>query len=111
MPLRPCLDCGTLTPASRCPRHSKRDRTTPGRGGASTVYAFRDAVLTAAGHRCQFVNGHGARCTVTDPERLEAHHLRPLRDGGTNDPANGAALCRHHHRIVERATAQVARGR
>lgn len=37
-------------------------------------------------------------------EGLEAHHLRPLAKGGTNTAANGIALCRKHHRIVERVT-------
>jgi predicted restriction endonuclease len=56
-------------------------------------------VLAAAGHRCQFVDGHGSRCTTTTG--LEAHHLRGLRQGGTNNPAaNGVAVCRKHHRMV-----------
>jgi predicted restriction endonuclease len=102
--LRPCLTCGDLVESgSYCPaddpdRH--RPRTTPGRGGGSTITVFRAAVLAKAGHRCEVVKG-GTRCTVTGAGNLEAHHLRPLREGGTNDPANGRACCRRHHRMIE----------
>jgi 5-methylcytosine-specific restriction enzyme A len=57
-------------------------------------------VLVAAEYRCQAIE-NGTRCDVTDPALLEAHHLKPVRDGGTNDPSNGVALCRRHHRAVE----------
>jgi predicted restriction endonuclease len=61
-------------------------------------------VLKRAGYRCEHVDAHGARCTVTDPARLQAHHLRDLVDGGSNDPAtNGRCYCRAHHRLIERA--------
>lgn len=89
--------------ASYCPRHNpepRRKRVTPGRG--STAPGFRKAVLGRAGGRCQFVSAEGVRCTAT--QGLEAHHLRPLWAGGANEPGNGAALCRRHHRIAERMT-------
>ena len=33
--------------------------------------------------------------------KLTAHHLIGLRDGGSNDPANGVALCGSCHAKVE----------
>jgi predicted restriction endonuclease len=61
-------------------------------------------VLRRAGYRCQAVE-NGARCDVTGAENLHAHHITGLRVGGTNDPANGVALCRPHHGRVEAASA------
>jgi len=56
-------------------------------------------VLARAGHRCEFVNGYGMRCTATIG--LEAHHVVDLVDGGSNDPrANGVTYCRRHHRLI-----------
>lgn len=98
MPLKPCLDCGRLSPHSRCERHGGNTRITPGRGTGWQATAFRQAVLDQAGHRCEFVNAQGARCTAM--MGLEAHHVRDLRDGGSNDPANGRCLCRRHHKML-----------
>ena len=33
---------------------------------------------------------------VTSAPNLDAQHLDGLRDGGSNRPGNGVALCRHH---------------
>lgn len=60
---------------------------------------FRQQVLKNAGHRCQYVE-HGKRCTET---KVQAHHIKPIRDGGTYDPWNGLALCQKHHEIAEKA--------
>lgn len=106
--LRPCLQCGVLSNTSRCPRHGGASRNTPGRRGGSTSTRYRAAVLAAAGCRCQFINDQGARCTATIG--LEAHHQVGLRQGGSNDPAGGIALCRKHHGIVERSEGQPTDG-
>lgn len=101
MPSRPCLSCHALVPIGRSCRRCGPRRRTPGRGSGWEASAFRAAVLVKAGHRCEFVNAQGVRCTATS--KLEAHHVVDLRDGGSNDPAtNGMALCRRHHRIVAR---------
>lgn len=100
--LRPCVRCGVLVRGgSYCPRHppKRRNRQTPRRGGGAAARRFRAAVLAKAGHRCE-ATIDGVRCEET--EYLEAHHLRNVRDGGTNEAANGVALCRKHHRQVER---------
>jgi predicted restriction endonuclease len=62
----------------------------------------REAVLERDGYKCRAVE-NGERCDVTDPRKLEAHHLVSLREGGTNTIDNGATLCRRHHRMIERA--------
>ena len=103
MPSRPCLTCGALvTTGSYCPRHEpkRENRQTAGRGGGSAARTFRSAVLAKAGGQCEWISVGDVRCTATIA--LEAHHLVPLTNGGTNDPANGRALCRRHHRLAER---------
>jgi predicted restriction endonuclease len=98
--LRSCITCGVLVEsASGCALHAKRPRSTPGRTGAGQA-AFRDAVPAAAEYRCQAVE-NGVRCRLTDLALLDAHHLKRLRDGGTNDTSNGVCVGRHHHRLVE----------
>jgi hypothetical protein len=90
--------CGVLVEnASHCPRHYRR-RITPGRTTKQQT-AFREAVLLAAGGRCQAVE-HGVRCDVTTG--LQAHHLDRLIDSQTFDPRRGVALCPRHHRMAER---------
>ncbi|MBA3327219.1 MAG: HNH endonuclease [Solirubrobacterales bacterium] len=56
-------------------------------------------MLARAGHRCEVVIV-GVRCTAT--LGLEAHHVVDLVDGGGNDPDNGRAVCRRHHRLLEK---------
>lgn len=99
MPSRPCLACGALTTGSYCPGHGppRPTRATPGRRDPA---AFRAAVLLDAGGRCQAVID-GVRCNVWRPDQLQAHHVVGLRRGGANDPANGVALCRYHHRLAD----------
>jgi predicted restriction endonuclease len=67
-------------------------------------------VLLDAGGRCQAVID-GVRCNIWGAE-LEAHHVVGLRQGGANDPANGVALCRPHHRLAEsKATREASSSR
>lgn len=103
VPSRACLvpGCHRLDAiGTACPVHGS-SRQTRGRGSSSQSTAFRQAVITAAGGRCEFVHDGGARCSAT--RNLEAHHVRDVVAGGSNDPAfNGLALCRRHHRMAER---------
>lgn len=96
MPLRPCLDCGALSTASRCPTHSTGDTSWNGTRDRSTQRRFAQVVMSMAGHRCQAVVS-GERCPVSTG--MQAHHTQP----GNNDPATGVALCRAHHRFVDRS--------
>lgn len=100
MPSRPCIRCSALVPLGSVCARCGPSRSTPGRGSGWDASRFREAVLVAAGHRCQFVNGDGARCTATIG--VQAHHVVGLRDGGANAPAgNGIAYCRRHHNMME----------
>jgi predicted restriction endonuclease len=54
---------------------------------------FRRRVKASTGGRC-------ARCGST--REVEAHHVRPLAAAGSNDPANGLALCRPSHDAAHR---------
>jgi hypothetical protein len=96
MPLRPCLQCGTLTTGSYCPRHQPV-RSTPGRS-ARPQQRFRAQVIAAAGGQCQWVED-GKRCPET--EQLHAHHLTPFRQAPNYDVRASVALCLHHHRLAE----------
>jgi predicted restriction endonuclease len=110
VPWRPCVRCGTLIQAgSYCARHEpvRRTRTTPGRGSGAAIMRFREAVLARDGYQCRAVE-NGKRCDITDPRQLHAHHIVPLRSGGTNAPENGVCLCRKHHRAVEARTLATA---
>lgn len=105
MSLRPCLRCGELTPeGSYCPQHEPKraSRSTPGRGSGSAAGKLREAALKRDGGQCRALLADGTRCAVDDPRLLQAHHLRPLRLGGSNGLANVVMLCRKHHEQAER---------
>jgi predicted restriction endonuclease len=71
------------------------------RGGGTVIARFRAEVLRLSGGRCEAVID-GVRCDVTDAQRLEAHHLRGVAAGGSNDAAsNGVCLCKLHHAMIE----------
>lgn len=46
----------------------------------------------------------GVRCSATMD--LEAHHLVAPVEGGGNAVDNGRAVCRRHHRMLERIEAR-----
>lgn len=85
--------CPNLQP---CSTHSGTGNTSWGnRRDRGTQARFRRAVLTAAGGQCQAVE-NGRRCPQTTD--LHAHHT----ESGNDDPATGVALCRPHHRAIDR---------
>jgi len=61
--------------------------------------AWRAAVVSRAGGRCEAVDQHGVRCSKAQPEhRIYADHVVELRDGGSLiDLNNGQCLCASHH--------------
>jgi len=78
MTLRPCLTCGTLTRASRCPAHKSR------RNGSTRQWrATRAQILTRDNHACK-------RCG--QPAQHVDHRV-PVTRGGTDHPSNLQALC------------------
>jgi len=60
--------------------------------------AWRNAVLSRAGHRCEWME-HGVRCERSAPQhRLYADHITERKDGGAAlDASNGQCLCPSHH--------------
>jgi hypothetical protein len=44
------------------------------------------------------------------PSWCDVHHLHPFAHGGSSDVANGALLCRRHHRLVHHDGWELARG-
>jgi hypothetical protein len=87
------LTCGVLIPrGSYCRRHEPK-RDSPGRWTGPGSRSFRSDTLAKTGGRCVV-------CGSTD--RVEAHHIIGLREGGSNDAAvNGMPLCFDHHRGLE----------
>ena len=93
---RPCLDCGQLSDAHRCPPHleawksnqakylASRRGTTSERGyGSAWQRLSRQAI--AARPWCAY-------CGATT--NLTADHITPLALGGTSDASNVQVLCR-----------------
>jgi len=63
--------------------------------------AWRAAVVSRAGGRCEAVDAFGLRCTRAEPEhRMYADHIRELRDhGALLDINNGQCMCASHHEL------------
>ena len=106
--LRLCLKCGaTVDPASegrrgpcrKCQRERLRQRRAAGEPGVlirSTAkwQRTRAAAFQRDGHRCT---------TCGASEKLEVHHVRPLRQAGEPfDPRNLRTLCSSCHHRQER---------
>ncbi len=88
-PVLPVLDLRTARPAVKT---ADRELLT------GEHKAWREAVLSRAGHRCEWV-AHGVRCERTSPtNRMFADHVVERQDGGAAlDVANGRCLCASHH--------------
>ena len=73
------------------------DRLEPGRTGVPTraeASGFRARVFWRYGRSC-------AACGLDVEVLIEAAHIVPWRDNGSNDPRNGLPLCRNHHRAFD----------
>lgn len=63
-----------------------------------------------ASFRDQVLRKQGARCVVCDfaiPEGLEAAHLVPKNENGSDDARNGLAFCALHHRLFDRGVFRI----
>lgn len=90
---RPCLDCGTPSTGTRCPRCRQREWQRRRRATSGWEWnAIRRSILDRDRHRCR-------RCGATTA--LEVHHRIPLAAGGTNAPENLIVLCHACHRQAE----------
>jgi predicted restriction endonuclease len=65
--------------------------------------AWRNEVLKRANYQCQWLYENKERCQTKGDKNLEAHHRnkRSQRPDLKLDLANGAALCRFHHRFID----------
>ena len=84
MPLRPCLECGTLTPTSRCPTHTRRNTNRETVRRRTTVTAHR----AQQGDWCPGWRRPGHHATD-----LTADHVQPVAAGGAEAGLLGV-LCR-----------------
>jgi len=111
---RTCANCGRICTGRRCPTcqaaydqaQAERQpwrRQRKRRGYQRNPWrAFQRDQFT-----CRIV---GCNHTDSTGKTLEAHHLRPLANGGTSDPSNLLTVCRqHHHRIEQHARGQLSR--
>ncbi len=93
--LRVCLDCGDLTPATRCEAcQSERDRRiNQQRGGAHARGYTRSWQRTAA-----HVKQQQPVCEVCGSTAdLTVDHITPKARGGTDAVDNLRTLCRRHN--------------
>ena len=58
----------------------------------------RNAVLARTRGCCTYVNARGERCG--EDRWIDVHHIKSVRDGGTNDVKNLTVLCGFHHDLV-----------
>jgi hypothetical protein len=91
VPQTPCLRCRALCNGSYCPRH-RPSRRSAARGSGGAQATFRRRTLAKYGERC-------FRCGSTN--RVEAHHVHPLAEDGSQDDV-GVPLCWQCHRRAER---------
>lgn len=100
MPQRPCLDCGRLTPQSRClacqrARARRRETTRPSpttRGYGSAWRRLRARIVARDGHACRQCGTAG-----THGNPLTVHHVLAKALGGIDDEANLITLCKRCH--------------
>lgn len=94
MSTRICIDCGTLTPVTRCQqctRVADRRRGTAEQRGYGTAWrALRAKLLRGA--YC-VICGHPG--STNNPLSLD--HVVPKARGGSDDPGNLQPLCRQHN--------------
>jgi len=72
-----------------------------------TTSANRSPAPTRPGQRAfhfGVLKRYGPRCSVCDTDQLallDAAHIVPWREGGTDDPRNGIVFCALHHRAFD----------
>jgi|GEM_PF-5049701 len=93
--VRACLDCGQLISASlsRCADCQARDNIRHNRPRANyRTPAWRRTAARITANGC-------AICGRV--KRVAAHHIKPRKDGGSDDPSNLLPLCTEHHSELE----------
>ena len=61
---------------------------------------FQFEVTQRYGPQCAF-------CDICDPRLLEAAHIRPVSENGSDDPRNGLVLCANHHKAFDKGLVAV----
>jgi 5-methylcytosine-specific restriction endonuclease McrA len=79
-------------------RESKKLCLNRVRGRVPLKAAEKHAVFLRDGGRCTHVDHLGNRCG--SDRWIQIHHLKPVSEGGGNDPANLSTLCAFHHDLA-----------
>lgn len=89
---RPCIECGTPSPRTRCPLHEadrNRERGSSAQRGYTNPWRrTRDAYI-ARHPLCEW-----SGCNEL---AIDVDHKTPVRAGGTHRHTNLQSLCRTHH--------------
>jgi 5-methylcytosine-specific restriction endonuclease McrA len=112
--LRPCIDCGTLTTASRCAAHAR----TSTRDRSSEPWRILYSTSSWRRVRIQVRNRDGGCVRCGAKYGLTVHHMTPLREAWSiaasyndflriaTDPAGLVTLCPRCHRHLENLVPQ-----
>ena len=99
--LKPCLVCGTPSPAPRCRDHKVADKR-PSRANRPATGAqkarLRRSTLARDSWTCR-----GCGMVDRSGRSLQADHIIPLDLGGTNDLENMQVLCIGCHSVKSKA--------
>lgn len=77
------------------PRTKRRKRSREVDTRSNNQTKFRFDVFIRYGAKC-------AVCNVDNKHMLDAAHIIPVDDDGTDDPRNGLVLCKNHHAALDR---------
>jgi len=81
-------------------QRSRRQATVTSRPGQQR---FKFRVLKRYGSRC-------ALCRISTLDVLDAAHIKPVAERGSDHPANGLVLCASHHRAFDRDLVRIEPG-
>lgn len=91
-----------VSPAAKRPVANASDSSVTNRSTKSAEITlakrsatFRKSVLKAHGSTC-------ACCDISLAEIIEAAHIRPVADDGSDSPSNGLPLCPTHHKAFDK---------
>lgn len=80
-------------------KRNKKQRRTSARGNNQPK--FRVDVFKRYGSKC-------ALCNIENKNILDAAHIIPVEENGTDDPRNGIVLCKNHHAAFDEGLFEIS---